>query len=220
MSSDSEIESRRFYDNENDTGLDRIKKFYKDFWNGIPRAEHNLVVDSTLGAFFTGAIFRSFFGSNTILHDFHRKHNTSVFLGKTDLKKQLTIFTVEKLIDRGFRFGAKCATLTFLMSTLCAHSFIYRKDFKLLDFSASMGVSFGLTRYNMGIRSILSAFTMGFVGGIVTGTTVQALMALQGTTLKDYLDQWNKELSEPEVLRVKVVYDDEDKKEDKEVKEK
>lgn len=192
MSSKQQILTGRFYDNENETGLDRIKNLYKDVWKGVPRAEWNLLYDTFVYSFIGGGVWRAFFGSNTLMKEFHLKHNTAVFMGKTDAKRQIMFFIMERLAYRGIQFGSKCAALATISCFLSLHSFVYRKEFKVSDFSLCTATAFALTRYNRGFKPILSSFVIGLAFGLIGGSAVKLSEYCLNTTLKDSIDEMNK----------------------------
>lgn len=208
MSSEEQIKSRRFYDDENDSGFDRLKKFYKDVFSGVPRAEWEFVTNNVFYSFLGGGFYRLSFGSDMILKEFKAKHNTSIFLGKTDLKRQLLNFTIEKVGQRCLQFGTKCGVLAGIISLLTVNSFVYRKDFKIPDVTLATGVSYGLTRYNRGLRSILSSFTIGFAFGLVSSCIIKAFIYTKDISFKDWLDERNYELTKGDVFPVVPVEED------------
>ena len=191
MSSDKQIKTGRFYDDESQTGWDRIKNMYKDYWNGVARAEVNLMFNSVLGSFCGGAAWRTLFGSNQILHEFHRRHNTSVFLGKTHARREIFFFTLERIFDRGLRFGSKCAVLGGILGFFTVHMMLYRKDLHVVDFVGCTALAFAATRYNRGTRAILSAGALGILPGLASGLIYKTTSHYTNQTLKNSMDEMN-----------------------------
>lgn len=195
MSSDEQIKTGRFYDDESQTGFDRIKNLYKDYWNGVERAEIGLLCNSVVGTFCGGAMWRTLFGSNEILHQFHRRHNTSVFLGKTHAKREILYFTLERIFDRGIRFGSKCAALGGTIGFFTVHMLLYRRDLLVLDFVGVTSLAFALTRYNRGMRAFMSAGAIGFGFGLASGLVYKTASYYTNTTLKDSMDELNGKIN-------------------------
>lgn len=195
MSSDEQIKRGRFYDDESQTGFDRIKNMYKDYWNGVGRAEINLLFNSVSGSFAGGAMWRTLFGSDTILQQFHHRHNASVFLGKTDAKREILWFTLERIFDRGIRFGIKTAALGGMIGFFSVHMLLYRKDLHVIDFAGCATAAFAATRYNRGMRAILSAGTIGLGLGLASGLVYKGLSLYLNATLKDSMDEMNAKIN-------------------------
>lgn len=208
MSTPLQVKARRFYDNENESGWVRVKNLYKDIWNGVERSELIFVGQTFFYSFVGGAVWRSMFGSTQILQEFHVRHNAAIFLGKSDVKKQLLLFTVEQICNRGFNFGLKCAAFSTFCAFVCMHSLVYRRDFSTLDFSATIGLAYGLTRYNRGLRAIGSATVLGLASGLFGACMIKSVMWARDLKVKDWLDEMNVELN-----RANFVPVDEDDKE-------
>lgn len=195
MSTPEQIKTGRFYDDESQTGFDRIKNMYIDWWSGVGRAEMNLIANSMLGTFAGGAMWRTMFGSNTILQQFHHRHNASVFLGKQDARKAILNFTMERIIERGTRFGLKCAALGGMIGIFSVHTLLYRKDLHALDFAACTSAAFAATRYNRGPRAAAAAGTIGFAFGLGAGLVYKVASVYLNMTLKDSMDEMNAKIN-------------------------
>ena len=210
MSTDEQIKTGRFYDDESQTGWDRIKNLYKDYWNSVERAEINLMVNCLTASFAGGAAWRTLFGSNEILQQFHRRHNASVFLGKWHARRTILYFTLERIFERGTKFGMKCAALGGLSGFTVVHLLLYNKDLRVIDFAAGTALTFASTRYNRGMRAFLSAGAIGLMFVLASGLAYKSVSLYTGQTLKNSMDELNTKFNRD---FVEPIYTDQEKEE-------
>lgn len=98
-------------------------------------------------------------------------------------------------MERGTRFGLKCAALGGMIGIFSVHMLLYRKDLHALDFAACTSAAFAATRYNRGLRAAAAAGTIGFVFGLGAGLVYKVASVYLNMTLKDSMDELNAKIN-------------------------
>ena len=189
MSRQDSIEQlmKRDFQNPNETGWQRLQRFFRDVVQGEDRAEVDGVkfVSAASAAF--GAAYGGILRNQKLQEDFIRRHNHRVFLGVKDAQRMYIDYLSMYALRSAVSYGLRCGAFGACVGTQLVCSTIYRDDLRVTDMAVGVGLVTATTRYSMGLKAAGAAFLVGAFLGTCAGLLSKGFLLVSGVTVHDLL---------------------------------
>ena len=173
-------------DDQNETGLDRLKQVWNRFHFGERTIEGQIISNSFMFGGMIGFIMGGIIDSDQRLEGHIRKYNTNIYKGKLQANRQLS----DRMYVDFMKYGAKLGLKYSLFSGLFTGSIIltstYRNDIYFSDWALSGALSTALYKVQLGPRAMVVGGVLGSIFGLTFAGIIKLYMKIFDTNYREF----------------------------------
>ena len=171
---------------EGETGLDRVKLMFSEYFNGEDNPEMRFIMHSFGYGLLGGALYGGIIGNRTAVEDFMRRHNEYVFRGDFEAKRKIRDSMWLQFVRAGGRWSWRVALFSGTLSALTTTAIAYRNDVYISDCVISGALICSLWKMKLGLRAMAVSGVLGSVFGAIFGASLKLMLWTFNTTVPEY----------------------------------